>query len=242
MKSKHIAIQVIILGYSLFGVIGLTSQLLAPSPITYFIGSSLVFFSYSTIAVLSKKLNFKELFYILIPLNIMQITKSYASLGLFYLKFKPILDQMEEYYGIAIETVRDNVTLTPDYLKEVGTDISLLNVTVPYVDKIEVFTQNIPTWAFGVIGVVLVLYMASDLMIQFLSNAFTVLTYPIVLIITALCVTFYGVTPMAIYYVPRLWIPIASVIDSFLRIYILRALFFRLLKNHPLIKTYAEDT
>jgi len=58
--------------------------------------------------------------------------------------------------------------------------------------------------------------------------------------ISAIVCLVFKLNVVYVYLFPQFWLPIAATVDSFLRIYLLRALFFRLLKNHPLINSYAE--
>ena len=241
LKSRNVAIQVIVLAYSMFGVIGLSSQMLSPSPIMYAIGSGLAIFAYSTIAVLSTRLSFRELFSVLMPLNIINAIKSYVELGYFYLKYQPFFDQVSNLGNLVLEAAKKNVTLTSDYLTDnLGSDVLRFNLSIPYKEKFVNFVNGVPDWVAVVLFILILGYMGCDLILSVVSNLFAIITLPIVFAVTSVLIVSFNLNISYIYFALRIWIPIATTIDSFLRVYILRKLFFKFMKNHPLIKTYAE--
>jgi len=243
-KSQKLSIQVIVLAYSMFGVIGLSSQMLLPSPILYAINSGLSVFAYSAIAVLSKRLSFRELFNVMMPLNILNAVSAYLNLGYFYLKHQSLFNQINEFGRVAIEAAKNNVTLSSDYLVEnMGSDVLRFNTSIPIIEQVKTAIPDlsfIPDWVAYLLAVCIFIYMVLDLSFSIISNIFTIITIPIIYIAIVLIAFEFNLGYLYIYFIPKIWIPIAATVDSFLRIYILRALFFRFMKHHPLIKSYME--
>ena len=240
MNTRSVSIQVLVLAYSMFGVIGFSSKLFAPSPITYAIGSGLILFSYSCIAVLSKKLSFKQLFVVLVPLNILNIISAYASLAYTYMKYQPLYDSLFQYADVVIYNAKNNIT-TPtmrEYFNTTDKSFPSLEFEIPYIDKISSALTGLPDWVWIILLVLIIGYVAFDLVLKFLENVFTTLTYPVIIIALSLMIIKSDLPTSLIYFIPQLWIPIAATFDSFLRIYILRALFFRFMRNHPYIKQH----
>lgn len=239
MDSKHTAIQVVILGYSMFGIIGLSSRFFSSSPITYAIGSSLTIFSYSTIAILSKKLTFKELFTTLIPLNIINALSSYVTMGFTYIKYQPFFDMVFEYGDVFINATKHNTTVPglKEYFNTTEKQI-LPKFEIPYLNSINQFFNEIPIWVYLILGVLIIIWVLADIIISFISDLFFWISYPLITLGIAFLIIYSDTPASLIYFLPKIWIPIASTVDSFLRIYVLRALFFRFFKNHPLVKQY----
>jgi len=240
----------------MFGIVGFLSEMLSPTPIVQFISSGLTLFSYACIAVLSKRMSFKELFKVLMPLNIINIARTYAEGALFWVRFKPVLDPALDYANtkiqVGIEAIRNNVTVTREYLNQtLGKEFfeidSQLNETVrsipSFIDEkgITDFLSSVPTWAYAILLIITVIWVGSSLLIKLLNNLFTAVTYPIIYFILLCCVVVFKMNIIYVYVILNIgWLPLATTVDSFLRIYILRALFFRFLKKHPLIFAYSE--
>ena len=253
MNTKGVAVSTIVLAYSMFGVIGFISSMVSCSPITRVISSGLTFFSYACISVLSKRMSFRELFRVLMPLNLFNVIKSYADTGYMILKYRSmfggLLDWGNEYFWLNLDAIGNNETLTAEFInKTKGPEflgiVEKVNNTSnfldhPYLSDINSFIEGIPTWVLAIIVGVILLYVAADFIIIFLSNMFTAITYPIIYVLAAFACIVFRLNVYYAYLIPHMWLPIAATVDSFLRIYILRALFFRFFKNHPLIASYA---
>lgn len=244
MNAKNTSISVLILGYSLFGSIGLISTSFSASPIIWAIGSSLTLFAYSSIAILSKRITFKQLFITLIPLNIINAIASYAKVGLLYLKYQPIYDLASKYSIKYMEVSKlareNNITLTEDYLNNsLGPDLYQFRSAINRTSNKKIdFLEKIPNPVYYTFFAILVIYVSADFILGFIQNMVSLITYPIVMVISMLVAVHYNISIVVAYFVPQIWLPIAATIDSFLRIYILRGIFVRFLRTHPLIKQY----
>jgi hypothetical protein len=253
--SKKISISTIILAFSMFGIIGFVSSMLSYSPISKFISSGFIIFSYASIAVLSKRLSFKELFKVLMPLNIINIIKSYLETGYMMMKMRgilgSILDWANDYLWLGIDAVKQNKSLTMEFINQTKgkefLDMTLkINSTanlipnIPYSNEISNFLEGIPDWLSIFALIILIFYIMGEFIFMFLSNLFTIITWPIIFVMSAIFCLHFKVNIFYAYLIPCFWVPIAAVVDSFLRIYIFRFIFFRLLKNNPLISSYAK--
>lgn len=183
------------------------------------------------------------------------MVKAYAETGFTILIVQSLFgrwfDWGNEYFQVVRDGLANNETITAEYLnKTVSTDAlnaigKVTNMTSnlsnhPQLIKIQEYVEGVPAWLLIIIMLFLTINVCFDLVIAGLQNAFLIMTYPIIYALTALLILLFRLNIIYIYVIPQLWLPLAATVDSFLRIYILRALFFRFFRNHPLISTYAS--
>jgi len=257
-----VAVSTLVLAYSMFGVVGFVSSFVSPDPITRAVSSGVTIFSYACISVLSMKLRFRELFRVLMPLNVFNVVKAYADTGYMMLKYQSMWGNLVKYVNQHFwyvfdlkELVENNQTLTLelinstkegqgfiDMASKMNETASLFN-NIPFIDDVSQwgeFIENLPTWVLGIVLILMIFFTASELFFSFISNAFTIVTYPIILLLGVFLVIHFRLNVWYVYLIPQFWIPVAATVDSFLRIYFFRALFFRFFRNHPLISQYAK--
>jgi len=263
LRTGHVAVGTLVLAYSMFGVVGFVSSFVSPDPITRAISSGLTIFSYACISVLSMKLSFRELFRVLMPLNVFNVLKAYADTGYMMLKYQSMFGGLVKYFNQHFwyvfdlnELVKNNQTLTLELinstkegqdfidmalkLNETASQINSLTPDVPFLGDAAKFIEGLPMWAMVIILVLVGFFAATELFFSLISNAFTIVTYPLIFVLGTLLILHFRLNVWYVYLIPQLWVPVAATVDSFLRIYILRALFFRFFRNHPLISQYAK--
>jgi len=258
-----VAVSTLVLAYSMFGVVGFVSSFVSPDPITRAISAGLTLFSYACISVLSMKLSFRELFRVLMPLNVFNIVKAYADTGYMMLRYQSLFgdwikyaNQHFWYLSDLNELVKNNQTLTLELinstkegkdfidmtlkLNETAHQINGLTPDLPFLGDAAKFIEGLPVWVVMIALIVGILFAGSEFFFSLISNAFTIVTCPIIFVLGVVCVINFRLNVWYVYLIPQLWVPVAATVDSFLRIYLLRALFFRFFRNHPLISQYAK--
>jgi len=255
LRTGHVAVSTLVLAYSLFGMIGFVSSFVSPDPITRVVSSGVTIFSYACISVLSMKLSFREMFRVLMPLNLLNIVKAYADTGYMMLRYQSmfggLLKYVNQHFWYVADLAKSNQTLTLELINSTQEgrdfiDMALkMNETntlipdIPFLGDAAKFIQGLPAWVLGIVLIIVLFFTASELFFSFISNAFTIVTYPIILLLGAFLVIHLRLNVWYVYLIPQLWVPVAATVDSFLRIYFFRALFFRFFRNHPLISQYA---
>jgi len=254
-----VAVGTLVLAYSMFGVVGFVSSFVSPDPITRAISSGLTIFSYACISVLSMKLSFKELFRVLMPLNVLNVVKAYADTGYMMLRYQSmfggLLKYVNQHFWYVTDLAKSNQTLTLELINSTQEGRDFIDMTLkmnettnqidnlipdlPFLGDAAKFIEGLPTWVLMIILILVILLSASELLFKLISNAFTIITYPIIYVLVALLVIHFRLNVWYVYLIPQLWVPVAATVDSFLRIYFFRALFFRFFRNHPLISQYA---
>jgi len=254
-----VAVSTLVLAYSLFGMIGFVSSFVSPDPITRVVSSGVTIFSYACISVLSMKLSFREMFRVLMPLNLLNIVKAYADTGYMMLRYQSmfggLLKYVNQHFWYVADLAKSNQTLTLELINptqegrdfidmtlkmnETTNQINNLIPDIPFLGDAAKFIQGLPAWVLGIVLIIVLFFTASELFFSFISNAFTIVTYPLIFVLGTLLVLHFRLNVWYVYLIPQLWVPVAATMDSFLRIYILRALFFRFFRNHPLISQYA---
>lgn len=266
LRSRNAAISVLVLAYSMFGIVGFVSGMISPTPIVKVISSGLTIFSYTAIAILSKRLSFRELFTAMLPLNLINIVRSYADLGLMILKYQggvgEVTRTLSEFVFLASEAHAINQTVTPEMVNEaIGPDAwtTILQVShasnavagatdvsssivhgLPVIGPVVEFFFSLPEWVGLLAGFFIIIYMVLDSAISILSNLFTLISSPIILVLSTFTVIHLKTNIAYIYIALAAWLPIAATVDSFTKIYVFRILFFRFMRNHPFIAAYAE--
>jgi len=264
VKTRNVAISVLVLAYSMFGIVGFVSEILSPTPIMKVLSSGLIFFSYATIAILSKRMKFRELFMALVPFNVFNIIDSYADLGMTIIKYQGTWGELSrlftEYFWLKWDAVEANQTVTKEMILEklgekgfiiakgVSDAASTVNGTInftgnlPYVSEAGKLIDSFPEWVKILAIIIMGIYLFLDMATYILSNLVLFFGGPLFIIAISMIIIQTRANFAYLYVAFIAWPPIAAVFDSFIRIYIFRAIFFRLLRRHPLIQSYADGS